>query len=378
MSVINSLLESVRARSQSANDKLVDIERAIERTPDNPIPIYKLARFCRRMGLLDLWNDVVSVALALPHVTSEQVYERSSAKLLRGDWSGWIDREARFDNPRSKYFQLAHVKQFRWGSVEWDGKEELADLSLLVLADGGFGDCIQMLRFIPQLATMAKQVALGVRPELVAFVRYNFDASVSVVLRDSPISVPFQRYMWGMSLPARSGSLPAFRALRAPEAADGIRGDTRKRVGLCWAGNPDHPRDAKRSIPIAALEPLLVQRGIQLHSLQVGYRAGDCAIYPWVVQPPRSYVTFAETASVVAALDFVVTVDTSVAHLAGSLGIPTLILLDIESEFRWGQAAATPWYPSVRLLRQRAPGDWSTVVEEVRLALDIAAHHHCT
>jgi glycosyl transferase family 9 (putative heptosyltransferase) len=151
------------------------------------------------------------------------------------------------------------------------------------------------------------------------------------------------------------------------------RGAGTRRIGLAWAGAAHHANDRRRSMPLAALAPLLALPAITWYSLQKGARSVDVDDVPAAraVVPLASDSDFARTAALVDALDAVVTVDTSIAHLAGALGKPVFVLLPFAPDWRWGLAGRrTPWYPTARLVRQPALGDWSGAVaallEELR------------
>ena len=139
-----------------------------------------------------------------------------------------------------------------------------------------------------------------------------------------------------------------------------------------WAGNPRHENDANRSMPAAAFAPLLEKQCVTLFSLQVGATDADKA---WLNQTPIRDLAphlsdFADTAAVLGHLDLVISVDTAVAHLAGALGRPIWLLVPFVPEWRWMLAREdSPWYPTMRLFRQAAPGDWDTLMARVAAAL---------
>jgi hypothetical protein len=143
----------------------------------------------------------------------------------------------------------------------------------------------------------------------------------------------------------------------------------RLRVGMVWAGNAVHANDSRRSISLERLSPLLGQRDIELVSLQKELSAADADVlrrYPDVVQIGTELGDFADTAAVVSLLDLVVSVDTSVAHLAGALGRPVWMLVPFGPDFRWMLTREdSPWYPTLRLFRQPRPSDWDSVLHRV-------------
>jgi hypothetical protein len=145
------------------------------------------------------------------------------------------------------------------------------------------------------------------------------------------------------------------------------------RVGLVWAGNPRHENDANRSMPAATFAPLLEKRNIALFSLQVGATDADKAwLRHTAIHDLAPHLNdFADTAAVLGHLDLVISVDTAVAHLAGALGRPVWLLLPFVPEWRWMlDRADSPWYPTMRLFRQAAPGDWAKLMARVAAALD--------
>ena len=149
-------------------------------------------------------------------------------------------------------------------------------------------------------------------------------------------------------------------------------GDAPRKVGLVWAGAPHHANDRRRSIPLDALTALFEMAGIDWISLQKGPRAEDAAQSRAAKRMLRldPLTQLSETAAMIDALDAVVAVDTSIAHIAGALGKPLLLMLPFAPDWRWGlEGDRTAWYSSVRLFRQRAIGDWAPVVADVARAL---------
>ncbi len=146
------------------------------------------------------------------------------------------------------------------------------------------------------------------------------------------------------------------------------------RVGIVWAGSPTHPLDRERSVPIAMLAPLLAVAGVRFCSLQKGAAAAELGSLPAgvaIADLGPELADFADTAAVISALDLVVCVDTAVAHLAGALGKPVWLLLPQPADWRWlEEREDSPWYPTMRLFRQRQRGDWDEVVARVKAALE--------
>jgi hypothetical protein len=358
---------------QTSAAEVAPVLEAVAREPHNAGWMHTLALHCLRWGYTDLWRRYHDIALGLPHLTPFNVYLRGQAKIRAGDWSGWLDREARLCNPGELDYQPLDVQHMRWTKAAWDGRENLTSQTLFVFADGGLGDCLQMLRYVPLLAQDAAGVILAVRPRCVPFAQHNVGHLATIVIRDVPHACEFQRYTWLMSQPALIGHIPTFVPFSAPRPNEyRAPADSRLHVAICWAGNTNHSgnRDDRfQSIRLADLAPLLSRDDIRWHSVQIGPWASEANAYPSLIQPTVPLYNLAQTANVLAGMDAVLTVDTSVAHLAGSLGIPTLLILSRLAEFRWGTGDTTPWYPSMYLIRQHVPGDWSAVIHALQAQL---------
>ena len=266
-------------------------------------------------------------------------------------------------------------------SAEWRG-EALNGRRVLLTHDQGAGDQIQFVRYAALLDARGAKVDVWTSPELAAL--FSRAAGVSNVLTVAP-AVPCAYDYWCpmMSVPGRldDDTIPAdvpylsadvnaaaaWRERLAPLA------DARRKIGLVWAGNPRHHLDAFRSVQLAELLPLADAPNAEWFALQKGAAAQqrDDLHERWTIHPLEAELRdFDATAAAIDALDLVITVDTSVAHLAGALGKPVWVLLPAQSDWRWMHARDdSPWYPTARLFRQTTPGDWSAVVADVRAAL---------
>ncbi|MBU3644096.1 MAG: glycosyltransferase family 9 protein, partial [Candidatus Methylopumilus sp.] len=145
-----------------------------------------------------------------------------------------------------------------------------------------------------------------------------------------------------------------------------------QRVGLVWAGSTKHENDANRSLALDALDSLL-QVDVEWHSLHKEYRLHDQGIlhqYPQLLQHQDAIQDFSDTAALIECLDLVITVDTSVAHLAGAMGKPVWILIPFAPDYRWLlDREDSPWYPTARLFRQPVLNDWDSVIPKIIQAL---------
>jgi hypothetical protein len=252
---------------------------------------------------------------------------------------------------------------------------------LLVWDEQGFGDAIQCLRWLPAVAHRAERLTLWLRPELLPLVQQRLPLPPHTVLQAWPPGAePWQQGIPHLPLMSQ----PLALNLSGPPLAAGVplrrerlpRQPGPRRLGLVWAAGrkPEVEADRqarRRSLPLAQLMAVLqapVQQGnLRLQSLQVGVDAQEASAWmPWL-EPAPALADWETTARALEQLDGVISVDTAVAHLAGSLGVPTLLLLPEPCDWRWGlQGERTAWYPSVRLLRGR---DHWAVCELLREAI---------
>jgi Flp pilus assembly protein TadD len=258
----------------------------------------------------------------------------------------------------------------------WSG-EHRAGGTILLQAEQGLGDTIQFLRYVPLVAQRCDRVILNLPASLA---RLGGDALSAAAHRTSfaePLP-PFDCHCALLSLPrifaTSLDNMPACATyLRAPPgSSDGWRrefaGERRMRVGLVWAGNPDHENDHNRSMPFAHMLPLFGNRQVGFYSLQVGERTADLqAVADGDVTDLSGRLgDFGDTAGAIEALDLVISVDTAVAHLAGALGKPVWLLLPFVPDWRWLlDRDDSPWYPTMRLFRQARRGDWNEVIARV-------------
>ena len=296
-------------------------------------------------------------------------WNRSLVRLLLGDFeAGWRDYESRWLVPEHTPAPEGHTVL---------DPAKVAGRRVLVVAEQGLGDTIQFARYAPMLADHGAEVWLSVPPELVWLCRTlrgvrgvvaTGDPAPPPDLTTAMLSLPLA---FGTDIPAE---VPYLHVPPHAAAAWGHRIAAMEclRVGLAWTGSrASAPRSA---LPLTLLAPLLAQPGVTFHCLQKQITAQDQAwleSYPGVRTHDAEWHDFADTAAVMARLDLVITIDTSVAHLAGAMGRPTWIMLPFDPDWRWQTGRRdSPWYPSVRLFRQPAPGDWASVVAQVTAALE--------
>ncbi len=262
----------------------------------------------------------------------------------------------------------------------WLGEFPPARKTILLHGEQGLGDTIQFARYAPLVARRGARVVLEVQPEL-AGILSGLDGVSVLVGRGDPLP-DFDLHCPLPSLPRALGTdlatiptdIPYLRAdegllakwkARLPDGA-------RPRVALAWAGRSSHRHDRHRSIDPARLAPLLAAEA-QFLSVQKDARPQDAPVLEGsrIISLGSELESFADTAAVLALADLVITVDTSVAHLAGAMGRPVWILLPFVSDWRWLlERQDSPWYPTARLFRQPALGDWDSVIACVADTLD--------
>ena len=282
---------------------------------------------------------------------------------------GWEEQEwrKRLDEP---------LGQRTYAQPEWLGQDSIAGKTLFIHAEQGFGDTIQFCRYASLVRALGAKVILSVQDPLLRLIK-GMDADIRVIgAQETPAD--FDRHCALMSLPlalrTTLESIPA-----APQylwAEEKPRSDwlqrlgpkTKPRIGLAWSGNPEHNNDHNRSIALADMQPLLSPQAEWI-ALQKDIRPADRMV---LVSEPRIIVPaelgdFSDTAALIDAMDMVISVDTSVAHLAAAMGKPTWILLPHVAEWRWLlDRTDSPWYPSARLFRQHTRTDWTGLIAEVR------------
>jgi tetratricopeptide (TPR) repeat protein len=299
-------------------------------------------------------------------------------KMVTGDFAaGWVGRESRWTK------KTAPVPYPKFPTPMWLGQGPVAGKTILVYADEGLGDTIQFARYLPLLAAHGARVVLAADEALHSLVSRLPGVALCVPKSEGATVPRFDLHCALSSLPlafgTRVNSIPSARAYFPPVAAEELRawearlGDRKgMRIGLAWSGNQRHVNDHNRSIPMNVMARL-VTGDAQFVSLQKDLRSSDMAILRERsdVADYTSHMTdFSATAALISCLDLVVTVDTSVAHLAAAFGRPTWILLPYTPDYRWLlDRDDSPWYPTVRLFRQDETRDYEAVIDRVHAEL---------
>ena len=358
------------------------LERAVSLAPRSVDALINLGAALYRQRRLEEAATIFRRGLEIEPDSPDLLSNLSHAALALGDYdTGWPAYEARW---RTR--QLAG----NWrdsGSPTWNGRDGIEGKTVLLFAEQGFGDTIQFVRFAPLLAERGARVLLLVQPALVSLIAgmggiakvHGFGEALPRVDMQYPL----------MSLPLVLGGRPESIKATVPYLAPGPEAASAWRerlaalpglkVGIVWAGDPrpDQPEanrlDRRRSLRFAQLAPLAGIDGVSFVSLQKGAAAvqaktplAGLALHDWTGE----LNSFADTAALMQSLDLVISVDTSVAHLAGALARPVWLLNRFDSCWRWLDGRDdSPWYPGLRQFRQTSPGDWDGVLQRVRDAL---------
>ncbi|TDU70728.1 hypothetical protein EI77_02776 [Prosthecobacter fusiformis] len=358
-------------RLERYEEALACYAHAIELKPNYAEALYHHSLALREtLGLTEAIESCDRAIQVRPNY-AEAWWNRAELLILTGDYpSGW------------------RTLCWRWRSVEygkvlrqfiqplWDGSQDINGKTLLVTLDGGFGDTLQFCRYVTLAVKRGAQVILEVQAGLMTLLQGSFDGiqiiAYGQTLPPFECSCPLMNLPGAFALPV--DDIPAcLPYLRAPEKhietwAERLGERTRPRIGLVWSGSTEHSKDRQRSMPLAIMKGLL-NCDAEFHCLQKQIRDADLddilnlPIKIWV----KELAGFSDTAGLVMAMDLVISVDTSVAHLAGALGRPVWVLLPYVPDMRWLlDCDDSPWYPEVmRLFRQSSRGEWAMVIARV-------------
>lgn len=314
-------------------------------------------------------------------------------RLSKGDFaSGWQLNEQRWQ-AESMQATAAQFAQRNFQVPLWLGQESLAGKTIFIWPEQGHGDVMQFVRYANLVADQAAKVLLAAHTSTIKLLKQSLvHPNIEVVLDLEEHSYQFDFHCPVMSLPLACGTdsldkipadVPYLFAVQ-PEASawqdriNAINPRATSRVGLVWAGGARLAIDPERSLMLSHFEPLMVLAkkgdadGIQFVSLQLGEPAKQLQALPQlpIIDLTADLKDWADTAALIANLDLIIACDTAVAHLAAAMGKPTWILSRWSGCWRWLENRDdSPWYPTVRLYRQKTRGDWEGVVADVAAAL---------
>ncbi len=361
-----------------SEDALKNYERALAINPAHAEVLYNRSNVLAALGRHQEALASCSQATNINPAHANAQWNEALLRLRLGDFVGG----------REKY-------EWRWRRKEnarklrdftqplWLGEVLVADKTILLHHEQGLGDTIQFVRYAPMLAKRNARVIVEVQPPLKVLIS-QIGNGVQVIGRGDDIP-NFDIHCPLLSLPlafrTELHTIPAdVPYLAVPKDwIERWKGRLSPlfgcRVGVVWSGSATHKDDHNRSIALARLAPLLDVPNIAFISLQKELRDADAQILaaePRITDLGSHFIDFSDTAAAIVQLDLVITVDTSVAHLAGALGKPVWILLPYCPDWRWLLGRDdSPWYPTARLFRQPRPGDWAGVIDQVRRELSV-------
>jgi tetratricopeptide (TPR) repeat protein len=346
------------------------VERAIALNPKLVPAHVNRGNILQRLGRHREALQAYDRAIALNPGDLDANWNRALCHLLVGDYeAGWAGHEWRWR------LEARKAQAGRFAQPLWLGQESLQGRTILLQSEQGYGDVIQFARYVRMVAERGGRVVFEAFPPLAPLMA-GLAGADQVVRRGDPLP-PFDLHCPLLSLPLALGEPeplamtgPYLRAdlARFQAWAERLGAKRGPRVGLVGSGSRTHRKDALRSIPFETLAAKL-PAGPEYHLLQKDVRDADraaLAVRPDVAVWDEALGDFADTAALCELMDIVISVDTSVAHLAGALGRPVWVLLPVEPDWRWGlERETTPWYPQMRLYRQTALKDWSDPLDHV-------------
>jgi tetratricopeptide (TPR) repeat protein len=360
-------------------------DSVLQLRPDHPEVLNNRGNALRALNRL---NDALASyqrALQIAPDYADAHWNASLCRLLAGDFdSGWQEYEWRWQS------ELRNDKR-DFAQPLWLGEKSLHNKTILLHAEQGYGDTLQFCRYVSEIRSLGAKIIFEVQPALKRLLSCLSDTATIFARGEALPEFDFHCSLLSLPLAIATNlnTIPADNPYISsdPQLVAGweknLGAKTKPRVGLVWSGSAEHENDSNRSIPLPELIKLLgAQAGF--YALHKEVRDADRIILQdhadrqkrtdlacsEIVLVDDKLQDFADTAALIALMDIVITVDISVAHLAAAMGKPVWILLPFSPDWRWLlEREDSPWYPTARLFRQAAIGDWAGVVERVKLEL---------
>ena len=349
--------------------------KSLKIKPDEPETLIKIALLHHLFNKLDLAVETINQVIDKHPSHNNAIFIRSLTNLKKGNFKqGWKDYESRLN----KFNIKTHHKQPIWNGEDLTGK------IIMIFSEQGLGDTINFSRYARLvLDKNPAHVVLRVQEPLVELIKNSkfFDKVTVIPPNKKPQNFAYQIPI--LNLPGlfntNADTIPGFSSYIDPDSSrvdfykEKLKKINKIKVGLVWRGNPDYLRDDIRSIELIDFLPYLNHPKIQVVSLQKQKTVNDEKTLKdnkKLIDFMDDVKTFSDTAGIIANLDMVISVDTSVAHLSGAMGQKTWTLLPFSPDWRWLMYRDdTPWYPSMRLFRQKSVGNWLPVLDMINDAL---------
>ena len=361
---------------ENLDEAVTSYKQAITIKPDYVMAYNNLGTILQEQGKIDEAAECYSRAIRLKPDYADAHLNKALTSLLNGNFkSGWQEYEWRL---RTKNYALRNFNH-----PMWDGKP-LNEKSILIHTEQGFGDTIQFIRYLPMVQAQGGRVIFECLPDLICLLK-NSNGFDNIIEKKSSgkLSEQFDVHVPLLSLPGlfgtTVGSIPSDIPYIAadPRLIDQWRirldDDHKCKIGIVWAGNPNHKKDHSRSCSLSDFATLAGIPELSIYSLQKGPASVEVNKWPGgeeIIKLDSEIHDFADTAAIIANLDLVISVDTVVAHLAGAMGKPVWTLLPFVPDWRWLlNRTDSPWYPSMRLFRQTRANDWSGMFKRLKQTL---------
>jgi tetratricopeptide (TPR) repeat protein len=398
-------LATTRMKKNELNEASKLFSRALKASPDQPEILCNMGILLRNQGKYVESEKTLRKAIAIQPKLSEFHINLGNTLKSQRDLDGALEcyhhslsldpknADAHW-NKAQVLLLLGHLEEgfleYEWrtkcfdsqllvgrpNGPRWDGSN-LNGKKILVYCEQGFGDSIQFVRYAKILAELGAQVIVKCQLKLqkifetipeISRVITSLDKSTTYHFQASVLSLP---YLLETNLETIPAQVP-YLFLPKPRSKDLISNGN-KNIGIVWAGSSSHQNDQNRSTTLENFIPLLNTEGFNFYNLQFGERGKDIISFGLentIINLEKELDGFMATASFIEKLDLIISIDTSMVHLAGALGKPVWTLLSFVPDWRWMLGREdSPWYPSMRLFRQSEPGNWKGVIEDVQKAL---------
>jgi hypothetical protein len=375
-----TLLGTIHAQRGDLEEGIRLMTKAITVKPDHSEAYFNRALSLQNLGRYEDALKDFDKATLIDSSYAEAFWHKSLLQLTLGQYEeGWKLYEWRWKSATP--FEFGVLQE-----ILWLGKEPLAGKTIMLHAEQGMGDIIQLCRYAPLVEALGAKVILRVPASLTKLLS-SLKGSFHIISEDEPLP-KFDLHCPLFSLPLAFGTTLETIPADVPYlSADPDRRDVwqkrlgkriKPRIGLVWSGNAKHKNDHNRSIPLKLLASLS-QENYEFHSIQNECKPLDAQTLEHqncIISHAENLKDFADTAALISEMDLIISVDTSVAHLAGALGKRVWIVLPFIPDFRWlTEREDSPWYPTARLFRQPHHNDWASVIEKIKATLTLSDGH---